>query len=112
MKILIKDLDFPARTGMPLLQKFMSHKILWELVKRLKDEDLRTRTIVFPSSLDLRKAIAYFFGEKVSRGDLSWEQVVQIWRAKLKLKDGGLSMKEMKRLYSQRASEILREKDE
>lgn len=110
MKILMKDLSFAPRSGMGILQKLMPNKILWEIVKRFKDEDKKVRAITLPSAHDLKKSIAYFFGEKVSRGEMTWEEVVKIWRGKLKLKDGGLSMKEMKRLHAQRAKEILKEK--
>ena len=110
MKILMEDLTFSPGTGMAILQEFMPSMILWELVKSLKGEDKKARTITLPSAHDLKKAIAYYFGQKVKRDEITWTEVAKIWRGNLKMKESGLSIKEMKRLHKQREREILREK--
>lgn len=78
MKISIKDLSFPKKRGMAILQEFISSEILWELVKRFKNEDKKARTITLLSAHDLRKSLAFFFGERVEKGETTWPEVAEV----------------------------------
>ena len=81
-----------------------------------KNRSEEERIVRFPKSQTILKCLAYYYGQKVERGELSWKEVMRELkgdyptlkelRKETKLK---ISQKEMKKLFHQRKREIANE---
>jgi hypothetical protein len=103
---------------MDLLAEVLSEKSLLRLLKLFRNRSEEERIVRFPKLQSIRKSLAYYLGQRVESGEISWKEAMQEWRGdyptlkKLGEEKIGMKMsrKELKNLYSQRKKEIANEK--
>ena len=116
---LFAKLNWPKNTRMDLLAEVIPGDLLLRVLTLFKDRSEEERCIRFPKSQTILKCLAYYYGQRVENGELSWKEVMK------ELKDWGkfktlkelrketrlkISQKEMKNLFAQRKKEIQNEK--
>ena len=116
---LFTKLNWPKNTRMDLLAEVIPEDLLLKLLKLFRDRSEEERIVRFPKAQTILKCLAYYYGQQVERGELSWKEVMRElkdWgnfktlkelRKETKLK---ISQKEMKKLFQQRKKEIQNEK--
>ena len=112
-KDLFKKLSWPVNTRMGLLAEVIPEDLLIRLLTLFMDRPEEERIVRFPKRQTVLKCLAYHYGEKVERGELTWKEVMKELkgdyptlkklREKTRLK---ISQKEMKKLHAQRVKEI------
>lgn len=100
-------LSFPKNTNMNLLTQVLTEREVVKLLNFFADRPPEERIIRLPRRKVILKAICFFYGEQVSLGKMTWDEVVK----ELEIRFGnlaavGLSEKEIKRLFDQRTKEI------
>jgi len=112
-KNLFSKLNWPTNTHMNLLAEIIPEDLLLRVLTLFKDRSEEERMVRFPKSQTIVKTLAYYYGQRVERGELSWKEVMKELkghyptlkqlRKETKLK---ISQKEMKKLFQQRMKEI------
>lgn len=104
------DLNWPKGLNLDLLARILPHDELMIFVLVNASKDRKRRRIILPSQRCVKKVVAHYFGTRVSHGIMSWNEVMRLLKGKHKyLLEAGLTMKELKRLYEKRCSEIDKE---
>jgi len=118
-KTLFSKLNWPKNSRMNLLSEIIPKDFLVRLLGLFMDRSEEERIVRFPKAQTILKCLAYYYGQQVERGELSWKEVMRElkgWgnfktlkelRKETKLK---ISQKEMKKLFQQRKKEIQNEK--
>lgn len=114
---LFRKLNWPTNTHMNLLATIIPDDLLLRVLTLFKDRSEEERIVRFPKAQTILKCLAYYYGQKVERDELSWKLVMKSLkgnyptlkelRKETKLK---ISQKEMKKLFQQRKKEISNEK--
>lgn len=112
-KDLFKKLSWLKNTHMDLLAQVLPEDMLLRLLTLFRDRSEEDRIVRFPKSQTILKCLAYYYGQRVERDELSWKEVMKELkgtyptlkklRKETKLK---ISQKEMKKLFAQRKKEI------
>jgi hypothetical protein len=106
-----RDLNWPKGLNLDLLLPIVPQAMLLNFVLENATNNRRKRRIILPSQCCVKKVVAHFFGTQVEHGSLSWDDVMLLLKGKHRyLLEVGLSLKEIKRLYKKRCSEIENEK--
>lgn len=106
----VRELSFPSKTGMSFFQEILSNRALLDIIRHFSHLSKKQRTIEMPSSHHLKKAICHYYGRKVLNKEMSFQEVVKVFKKGLTFREIGIEPREIKRLYFQREKEILREK--
>ena len=111
---LFAKLNWPKNTRMDLLAEVLPEDLLIKLLKLFRDRSEEERIVRFPKLQTIRKCLAYYLGERVESGEISWKDAMQEWKGDYRtLKELGeerigmkTSRKELKNLHKQRKKEI------
>ena len=111
---LFAKLNWPKNTRMDLLAEVLPEDLLIKLLKLFRDRSEEERIVRFPKLQTIRKCLAYYLGERVESGEISWKEAMQEWKGDYRtLKELGeerigmkTSRKELKNLYAQRKKEM------
>ena len=104
------DLNWPKGLNLDLLVSIVPAPTLLAFVLDNAGNDRKTRRVVLPSKRCIKKVVAHYFGTRVAHGIMSWDDVMRLLKGKHRyLLEAGLTMKELKRLYEKRCSEIDKE---
>jgi len=105
----VRELSFPAKTGMSFFQEILSNRALLDIIRHFSHLSKKERTIEMPSAHHLKKAICHFYGRRVLNKEMTFQEVVRVFKKNLTFKEIGIEPREIKRLFWQREREILRE---
>jgi len=111
---LFAKLNWPKNTRMDLLAEVLPEDLLIKLLKLFRNRSEEERIVRFPKLQTIRKCLAYYLGERVESGEISWKEAIQEWKGDYRtLKELGekrigmkASRKELKNLHKQRKKEI------
>ncbi len=79
-KTLFKKLNWPKNTHMDLLAEVLSENSLHRLLKLFRDRSEEERIVRFPKHQTILKCLAYYLGERVESGEISWKEAMQEWK--------------------------------
>lgn len=112
-KNLFRKLSWPKNTHMDLLAQIIPENLLIRLLGSFKNRSEEERIVRFPKSETILKCLAYYYGQKVESGVVSWKGIMKNLkgdystlkqlRKETKLR---ISQKEIKKLFAQRKREI------
>lgn len=112
-KTLFKKLSWPKNIHMDLLSEVIPEDLLLKLLELFRDRSEEERIVRFPKRQTILKCLAYYLGERVESGEISWKEAMQEWKGDYRtLKELGeerigmkTSRKELKNLHQQRKKE-------
>ena len=112
VRIKFSDLSWPKKYRMDEFKQILPEQLLAAMVVYFAGMRKDSRIIEFPSRHVLKKCIAHYFGTKVSKREMTWDDVMkELKRGFNTLNEIPISRKEIKRLFLQRKKEIKKEKE-
>lgn len=104
------ELAFPRGLNLALLTEVLPEEKLMEFILKYSGEQRLKRRIVLPSHQTVKKVFCYHIWSLIQKGKITWDEVKADFKKECKsLKVLDITKHEIKRLYTQRLREILRE---
>jgi len=108
----LTELSWPEGLNLDVLFQLLGEKVLLALLADCSEQSRTERRIILPKRQTVLKVICYHLGEMVEQGEASWDDVKTLIQEELgAVKELGIKVCEIKRLYEQRKSELEKEKE-